>query len=194
MAVCLGVDDAFVEQPIVQLVERLEPQTRREEAFADEPNLVLDLSLLPSRGRRAGHRIDQVMAAHLCEAAIVEAVLADEDRLHRRLHVVVDAAPACALEEGKRPVVGIKHHLLRLARIGAHKQHAAVAEPDMGHLDRDGHAAQQDDLVAPVELIGFPGRKTQRHIGRRCRLSTIFGPLAGITAHRVVAARIATTA
>jgi hypothetical protein len=30
---------------------------------------------------------------------------------------VVDAAPARALEEGERPVVGIKHHLLRLARI-----------------------------------------------------------------------------
>jgi hypothetical protein len=29
----------------------------------------------------------------------------------------------------------------------------------MGDLDRDGHAAQQDDLVALVELIGFSGRK-----------------------------------
>jgi hypothetical protein len=37
-----------------------------------------------------------VMAAHLQEAAVVEALLADEDRLHRRLHVVVDAAPEAA--------------------------------------------------------------------------------------------------
>ena len=51
-----------------------------------------------ARCRRAGDRIDEVVAAHLQEAAIVEASLADEDRLHRRLHVVVDAAPASALE------------------------------------------------------------------------------------------------
>ena len=99
------------------------------------------------------------MAAHLQEAAIVEAVLADEDRLHRRLHVVVDAASAGPLEQRERPVVGIEHHLLRLARIGAHEQHAAVAEPDMGDLHGHRHAVQQDDLVAPVELVGFPGAK-----------------------------------
>jgi hypothetical protein len=39
-------------------------------------------------------RVDEVVAAHLQEAAIVEPLLADEDRLHRRLHVVVDAASA----------------------------------------------------------------------------------------------------
>jgi hypothetical protein len=37
----------------------------------------------------------------------VEALLADEDRLYRRLHVVVDAAPASALEQGEGPVVGV---------------------------------------------------------------------------------------
>src|SRR5215469_16402494 len=99
MAVCPNVGDAFIEQPVVQLVEILEPRARREEALADEPNLILNLPLLPARSRRTGHRIDQVMAAHLQKAAIVEAVLADKDRLHRRLHVVVDAAPARALEE-----------------------------------------------------------------------------------------------
>jgi hypothetical protein len=70
------------------------------------------------------------MTAHLQEVAIVEAILADEDRLHRRLHVVVNAAPAGALEEGERPIVRVEHHLLRLARIGAHERHAAVAEPE----------------------------------------------------------------
>ena len=94
MAVHLGVGDALIEQPGVQLVVGLEPQPRREEALADQPDLVLDLSLLPARGRRAGHWINEIVAAHLQEAAIVEAVLADEDRLHRRLHVVVDA-PGC---------------------------------------------------------------------------------------------------
>src|SRR6266568_116585 len=107
MAMRLGVGDAFVEQPGVQLVKVLEPQPGREEALAHEPDLVLDLPLLPSRCRRAGDRLDEVVTAHLQEAAIVEALLADEDRLHRRLHVVVDAAPAGALEQGECPVVGM---------------------------------------------------------------------------------------
>ena len=57
------------------------------------------------------------MAAHLQEPAIVETLLADEDGRYRRLHVVVDAALACALEQGECPVVSVEHHLLRLARI-----------------------------------------------------------------------------
>ena len=65
MAMHLGVGDAFIEQPGVQFVKILEPQTRREEAFADEPNLVLDLPLLPARGGRAGDRIDEVVGRRL---------------------------------------------------------------------------------------------------------------------------------
>src|SRR4249920_2248532 len=98
MAIRLGVGDAFIEQPGVQLVIVFEPQPRREEAFTDQPDLVLDLPLLPAGCRRAGDRIDQVMAAHLLESAIVETILAYKDRLHRGLHVVVDAASAGALE------------------------------------------------------------------------------------------------
>ena len=104
MAMGLGVGDALIEQPGVQLIEALEPQPRREEAFTHQPDLVLDLPLLPAGSRRAGDRFDEIVAAHLQEAAIVVALLADEDRLHRRLHVVVDAALAGALEEGERPV------------------------------------------------------------------------------------------
>src|SRR6187401_2003664 len=48
MPVRLGVSDALVQQPCVQLVEGFEPQPWREEALPDEPNLVLDLSLLPA--------------------------------------------------------------------------------------------------------------------------------------------------
>ena len=67
------------------------------------------------------------MTAHLQEAAIVEAAPA-EDRLHRRLHVVVDVASAGPLEQSKGPVAGVEHYLLRLARIGPHEQHPAVAK------------------------------------------------------------------
>jgi hypothetical protein len=85
MAMRLGVDNALVEQPGIQFVKVLEPQLRREETLADEPDLVLDLPLLPSRCRRAGDRLDEVVAAHLQEATIVEALLANENRLHRAL-------------------------------------------------------------------------------------------------------------
>src|SRR5579864_4059062 len=53
MPVRLGVGDALVQQPCVQLVEGFEPQTWREEPFADQPDLILDLALLPARRRRA---------------------------------------------------------------------------------------------------------------------------------------------
>src|SRR5271165_4080556 len=97
MGVRFRPGQTFMEEPGVQLVIALEPQPRREETFAHEPDLVLDLALLPARGRRAGDRLDEMVRAHLEEAAIVLAVLADEDRLHRRLRVVVDAAPAAPI-------------------------------------------------------------------------------------------------
>jgi len=37
----------------------------------------------------------------------------------------------------------------------------------MGGLHDDRHPAQQDDLVAPIELVGFPRREAQRDVGRR---------------------------
>lgn len=43
-----GVSDASVQQPAVQLVVGFEAQTRREEALAHQPHLVLDLPLLQS--------------------------------------------------------------------------------------------------------------------------------------------------
>lgn len=49
--------------------------------------------------------------------------------------------------------------------VGRHEHHAAVDEPEMG--DFHGHAGEQDDLVAPVELVGFAQRGKQRHLGPR---------------------------
>src|SRR6478609_8302473 len=130
------------------------------------------------------------MAAHLQELSIVETLLADEDGRHRRLHVVVDAALAGALEQSECPVVGVEHHLLRLARISSHKQHAAMAEPDVRHLHGHRRAVQQDDLVAPVELVGFTRREAQRHIGRSRRGAALLAPPSGVAPHGVVAAGI----
>src|SRR5258706_16124740 len=89
-----GVGYALIFQPRIQLGETLPPRLGPEHLVAQIADLVLDLPLLPSGGGRAGHRLDQVMRAHLQKAAIISTRLADEDRFDRRLHVVVDAAPA----------------------------------------------------------------------------------------------------
>src|SRR6185437_9519489 len=131
------------------------------------------------------------MAAHLQEAAIVETAFADEDRLHRRLHVVVNATPAGPLEQRKRPVVGVKHHLLRLARIGPNEQHPTVTKPDVRRLHDYRDPAQQDHFVAPIKLVGFSGRKAQRDVSRARRLSALLAPAPRIATNRIVAAGIA---
>src|SRR5262245_36205344 len=112
----LGEGDARVGEPRIEILEALELEARREEVLAHDAHLVLDLTLLPSRRRRASRRLNQMMAHQLLEAAIEPAVLADVDRINRRLHVVVDAAPARALEEGERLLVRVEHHLLALTR------------------------------------------------------------------------------
>src|ERR1700692_3220938 len=89
-----GISDALIFQPGVQLGQALHPRLGTEQQIAQIADLVLDLSLLPTRGRRASDRLDQMMRAHLQETAIVLTRLANEDRLDRCLHVFVDAAPA----------------------------------------------------------------------------------------------------
>ena len=186
--------DAAVDQPAVHLVIALHAQPRREEAPADDADLVLDLPLLPARGRRAGDRLDQVVAAHLLEAAVIGPLLAGEDRVHRRLHVVVHALRAGALEEGERLVMGVEHHLLALARIGPDEQHAAMAEPHMRHLHRGRHAVHHHDLMAPVELVGFARREAQRREGRGLRRALAPAPVGAVASDRVIAALVAEAA
>ena len=191
MAVSLRPGRAPVGQPGVELLVALRPQPRREEPLADRAHLVLDLALLPARGGRAGDGIDEVVPAHLLEAPVVGALLAREDRVHRRLHVVVDPAGARPAEEGEGLVVRVEHHLLRLARIGPHEQHPAVAEPDMRHLHRRGHAVDDHDLMAPVELARLARREAERNVGRGRRLARPPLPGRRVSAHRVVAALVA---
>jgi hypothetical protein len=123
------------------------------------------------------------VTARLQEAAIVEAPLADEDGLHRRLHVVVDAAPAGPLEQCKCPVVGVKHHLLRLARIGPHEQHPAVAKPNVSHLHDHRDPAQRDHFVAPVTGRFLRAQSSAAHRLKPSRLHA-FGSSAAHTDER----------
>jgi hypothetical protein len=103
-------------------------------------------------------------------------------------HIFGNAAPAGAPEEREGAVVGVEHHLLRLARVGAHEHHAAHAEPHVGDLHRRRHPADDDDLVAPVELVGFPRRKRQGNVGFRRRARVLLAPAPRIPANSVVAA------
>ena len=64
----------------------------------------------------------------------------------------------------------------------------------MGGLHDHRHAIEQDDLMAPVELVGFSRRKAQRDVGRSRRLSALLAPPSGVTAHGVVTAVIAAPA
>ena len=87
--------------------------------------------------------------------------------------------------------MGLEDHLLRLAGISSHERHPAVAEADVGDLHRRGHPVDQDDLVAPVELVGFAGLETQRDICRRRRLALRPRPDGRIPAHGVIATVVA---
>jgi hypothetical protein len=55
----------LVGEPGVEIGQRLERWLGSEEAAAHHADLVLDLPLLPPSRRRAGRRLDQVMAHQL---------------------------------------------------------------------------------------------------------------------------------
>jgi hypothetical protein len=116
--------------------------------------------------------------------------LAFEHSLDRGLHVIVDAAGTDALEEHEGPVVGVEHHLLALARVCPHEQHPAVTEPDLGDFDHRRHPVQDDDLMAPIELVSLARRETQRDVGsnRTARCPPL--PRPRIAPDSVVATRI----
>jgi hypothetical protein len=131
------------------------------------------------------------VATHPQKAAVVLAVLADKHCVDRRLHVVVDPARAGSFEKGEGAVVRVEHHLLGLARIGPHEQHAAVAQPDMRHLDGNCRAIDQHDLVAPIKLVRLAWRKAQRNVGFRRRRAAFDPPLMGVAPNRIVTALVA---
>jgi hypothetical protein len=184
------IRDALLHKPSIQLFEALDPQSRREKPLAHKPTLVLDLSLLPARCWCARNWINQIMAAHLRKAPIIGALTTDKNYINCSLHIVVDAARACAFEKSKCAAMRVEHHLLRLTRIRTHKQHPAVAQPDMCDFHRHRGAVDPFDHMAPVELIRLARRKTQRHISSNRGRCEVTLPCACISPHRIVAARV----
>lgn len=80
-------------------------------------NVLLDLSLLPTRCRIAELRLEDIVIGRGQEAEVDLPLLATADTIHRRLHVVVDAAFTHAAEHTERVPVGIEQHLVGLQRI-----------------------------------------------------------------------------
>ena len=134
-----------------------------------------------------------MVRAHLQEALVILARLADKDRFHRGLHIVVDAAPADPAIKDERLVMGIEHQFLRLPKIDPHEWHPAVRQLHVRCLDHQRQPLERDRLVAPIVLVRFARRKAHRHIGL-CRCPSPFAaPGFGIAVHAVVRAVIAAT-
>ena len=174
----LGVLDAPIHEPLVDLGVGAAPRAGHEQAAANVTHLPLDLPLLPASPGRARHRLRQMVGTHLLEAAVVVPLLAGEHRAHRRLHVAVDAAPADPAEEAERALVRLEHHLLALAREDLDQLHAAVTQPHVRRLHPGRRARQHRVFVAPIELAGLARIEDQRHKGLGRRQQPAPAPLA----------------
>ena len=164
MFVCLGVGDTAIFKPCIELGVGLELRARYKEPSPDHTNLVLDLAFLPARRWRAGDRINKIMSAHLLETSIVGSVFADEDRIDGGLHIVIDTPRTGTAKESERLVMRIEDHLLDLPWISPHKWHPAVAQANMCGLHGRRDTVDQNNLMAPIELIGLARIKAQRNI------------------------------
>jgi hypothetical protein len=110
--------------------------------------------------------------------------------LPRHLHIVVNAPGECAAKEREGPVIRIEHHLLPLSHVVSGKQHPPVAQLEMGDLHGHCHAADQHDLVAPVQSVCLARRIIDWHIGI-CRGGCAGVRLSlGIPSDSILAARI----
>jgi hypothetical protein len=129
------------------------------------------------------------MRAHPQKAAVEAPLLAQEDRVDRGRHVVINPATARPAKQPEGVVVRGEHHLLGLARIGSHQEHPAVAQSDVGDLDRGRHPAEHHHLVRPIELVSFTRREPQRDEDRAL-LRSGATPGARMTLHAVVSALV----
>ena len=80
-------------------------------------NVLLNLSLLPTRGGITELSIEEVMADHGTKFGIDLTHFTGLDPINGGLHVVVDASPGDSAPSHKGMVVGIEQHLVRLKEI-----------------------------------------------------------------------------
>lgn len=81
-------------------------------------NILLDLTLLPTRGGIAKLRRKDVVVRHSKETDIDLPFFATTDTINRGLHVVVNAATRYAAKHAEPVPVGVEEHLVRLQQVG----------------------------------------------------------------------------
>ena len=117
------------------------------------------------------------MCAHGVKARIDDATFAFLDLVHRRLHVVKDAAPGDSAQRCKRAGVRVKQHFMALAWVAHQPEGPAGAQLEVRYLHLVVNAAHHHALFAPVKLERLAQFKAQRH---KCfeRLALLAAPLA----------------
>ena len=146
-------------QPVIQRIQIVKGKPWTEQFAAQELDLVLDLTLLPARGGRAGDGFDDIMVHQGQKAWMKDPILRSRDIGHHGFGVVDDHPARDPAEERQRPHKGIKHHLLLLVQIGHDERLATVAQAEMGHVNLVLDTAQQHIFLAPVELKRIARRK-----------------------------------
>jgi len=114
---------------------------------------------------------EQVVRGHRRKACIDHPRLAFLHPVDGGLHVVVDPAPGHAAERGKRPRVRIEQHLVALRRIRLHDKGTAVAQLQVRHEHLAPHPADDQVLLAPVELMRLTRLELQWNEGLRDRFA-----------------------
>ena len=152
-------------QPGIERIQILEGRCALPDAMPGVLNILLDLSLLPARGRIAELGFEQKVADHGLETGVDVPGLAFPDSIHRRLHIVVDTTPGNPAHYPEGVVVGIEQHFVRLQRIGPQEEGPTVRELELGDLQLGLHAGNDRPVFAPVELEGFTWGKGQRNEG-----------------------------
>src|SRR6185503_14265214 len=99
------------------------------------------------------------MTGHGQKPHIYAAFLATADLVHGGAHVVVDASSRHPAERPESVVLRVEQHLVGLQQISADDEGAAVAKLDVCHLQLDTNAADNREILAPVELERLSGRK-----------------------------------
>ncbi len=94
-----------------------------------------------------------MVRTHLLEAAVVVPLLADEDRVHCRLHVVVDAPPAYPAEEAEGPLVRLELDPSRKSGGALHRLHCFCLEFD-GACEVP-RRVPTDWIIEPVDVSGY---------------------------------------
>ena len=76
-----------------------------------------------------------------------------------------------ATKRGEGAGAGIEQHLVALARVGRQPEGPLRTQPQVHYLHAPVNAANDQPLVAPVELEGFAKFETQWHEGLVSRRS-----------------------